>query len=86
MIHKRFNGLNSQPTLREEDAPHVVSFMRRRSRNLLKNFCLCGDFNHWLLRQRFPNCGSRPKSWSRSSVKWVAKVFLEIFIFCRLFV
>ena len=39
-----------------------------------------------LLKQRFPNCGSRPKSGLRSSVKWVAKVFLEIFIFCHLFV
>ena len=30
------------------------------------------------LGQRLTNCGSRPKSGSLSSVKWVVKVFLEI--------
>src|SRR6218665_1276444 len=48
--------------------------------------------NYLNLEQGFPNCGSRPKSGSRSSVKWVAKVFWKYIhtyirlIFSRLFV
>src|SRR6218665_2441671 len=44
------------------------------------------------LGQGFPNCGSRPKSGSRRSVKWVAKVFWKYIhtyirlIFSHLFV
>jgi len=33
------------------------------------------------LGQRFPDCGSQPKGMSQSSVKWIIKVFMEIFIF-----
>src|SRR6218665_3718581 len=48
--------------------------------------------NYLNLEQGFPNCGSRPKSGSRSSVKWVAKVFWKYIhtyirlIFSHLFV
>ena len=43
------------------------------------------DFIMFLLggtvAQRFPNCGSRPRSGSRRSVKWVTIYFLEIYFF-----
>src|SRR6218665_1142890 len=39
-----------------------------------------------LVWQRFPNCRSRPKSGSRSSVKWVPKVILEFILFLLSFI
>jgi len=39
-----------------------------------------------MVDQHFPNCGLRPKSGSRSSVKWVAIVFCKYLFFCHLLV
>jgi len=62
---------------------------KTQKKNISIQGSLCQIYSsqtYYTLSQHFPNCGSRPKSGSRSSVKWVVKAFLEIFIFCHLFV